>query len=358
MADVETPAAEPSTAASATTEATPVAEPVSVPTDPEEYAEWRVSGKLPDKKPSQEDESAPSKSADQKSGKAAPASDAGNKRQGRTDAESRKEELNREIRDLLAKRDSLRQEVEPPAGKKDVKAEPSPAPDQGPKRPVRPKQEEFNDWKSYQDAEDKYIEDMADYKATQRLEEHTQKQRQEALTQEMQKRLDDARERYGQEAEGAIVSTAKTVFDDAGVAPALKVAMGRSDVLVDALYVMGSDANELSQFLEMGKKDPIEALRKWFTIEALVREELKSGNPGKGAANGAPARGADGKFLPEARVEIVNRPARREAPSPPRELGGNSSAPGDEREQAAKVADFRRFKAEGDRRDLQSFRGQ
>jgi hypothetical protein len=356
MADVETPAAEPSPAAPAATSEAAKPEPVSVPTDAEEYAEWRQTGKLPEKKPSEEDDSAPSKSADKKSGKAAPASDAGQRRQGRTDAETRKEELNREIRDLLAKRDSLRQEVEPPAGKKDVKAEPSPAPEQGaPKRPVRPKQEDFNDWKTYQDAEDKYLEDLADFKAAQRLEEHTLRQRQEALTQEMQKRLDDARERYGQEAETTITTTAKTVFADQAVAPALKAAMGRSDVLVDALYVMGSDANELSQFLELGKVDPIEALRKWFTVEALVREELKS--PGKATPNGAPARGSDGKFLPETKVEIV-KPAKREAPSPPRELGGNSAPVGDERERAAKHDDFRAFKAEGDRRDMQRFRGQ
>ena len=170
----------------------------------------------------------------------------------------------------------------------------------------------------------------------------------------MQQRLDEAKERYGQEAETKITATAKTIFGDNKVAPALRELAIRPvrRAIVDALYVMGSDADEFDEFLNLAKTDPLEALRKWFTVEALVKEELKS-NPGK-AANGAPTRGPDGKFLPE-RAE---KPAKREAPPPPRELGGNTSPPGDERERAAKTGDFRTFKADADRRDMQRFRGQ
>lgn len=348
MADVETPAAESSPAAP-TTESTPAApEPVSVPKDPEAYAQWRQTGKLPDQS-SEEDASATSKSAGDKPGKAAPVSDTGNKRQERTNADTRKEELNREIRDLLAKRESLRQDVEP-AGKKDVKAEPSTAEPEL-KRPERPKQENFDDWDKFEQAQDKYLEDLADYKAATRLEEHTQKQRHQATVQEMQQRLDAAKERYGEESETKIIGTAKTIFADDKVAPALKAAITRSDVIVDALYVMGSDEDEMSDFLKLAKEDPLEALRKWFTVEALVKEELKSG-PGK---SGAPARGADGKFL----GDKPDKPAKRiEAPPPPREVNGNSSPPGDERDRAAKTGDFRSFKADADRRDMQRFRGQ
>jgi hypothetical protein len=348
--DVNTPAAE-SSPAPATTESQPSAEPVTVPKDPEAYAEWRMTGKLPaEKKSSSEgDESAPSnKSAGEKPGKAAPASDAGNqRRQGRTDAESRKEELNREIRELLAKRDSLRQEATPAPAKTDVKAEPSTAPENG--RPVKPKQEDFDDWGKYEAAQDKYLEELADWKATQKLEEHTQRQRQESLTQEMQKRLDSAKERYGEESEATITTTAKSIFADETVPPAIKAALGRSEVIVDALYVIGSDAAEFADFLKLAKSDPLEALRKWFTVEALVKEELKSGT--KPATERAP----DGKFVAaEAKAE---KPARKEAPPPARELNGNSAPPGDERERAAKTGDFRSFKADADRRDMQRFKG-
>ena len=138
---------------------------------------------------------------------------------------------------------------------------------------MRPKQEDFDSWEAFETAQDKYLEDLADFKATKRLEEHTLKQRQEAATQDMQKRLDAASERYGKEAEQTVTTTAKSIFGDEKVAPALKAAIGRSDVIVDALYVMGSDADELAEFMNLAKNDPLEALRKWFTVEALVKEE-------------------------------------------------------------------------------------
>lgn len=352
MPDIESPVAESSPAEPAAATPEPSA-PVSVPTDPESYAEWRQTGKLPDKddKPSKREASASSKtSVDEESEKGAPVSETGNK--GRENAETR-------IKRLVSERDSFKARLEAlETGKKDAPAASSTAPakdakaesstaQETDKRPVRPKQEDFDTWSAYEAAQDKYLEDLADYKASKRLEEHTQRQRQEAATREMQQRLDGARERYGQEAETKIISTAESVFADNGVAPALKAAIGRSDVIVDALYVMGSDAEELSEFLDLAKKDPLEALRKWFTVEALIKEELKSGK----AANGTP-RGPDGKFLAE-------KPAKRvEAPPPTRVLGGNSSPPGDERERAVKNGDFRAFKADADRRDMQRFRGQ
>lgn len=357
MADESTaPAASPSPAAPAETPDSTPAEPISVPTEKKAYDEWRQTGKLPgDDKPSKEDSATSDKSVDDKSEKGAPASEAG-KGKGRDNAESR-------IKQLIADRDSLKAKIEalesgkgasgdsPTAPDKHVKAAPSPAPEL--KRPDRPKQEDFDDWDSYEKAQDKYLEDLADFKAAGRLEEHTRKQRQQAATQEMQSRLDQAKERYGAEAEAKVTASAKTIFEDASVAPALKAAIGRSDVIVDALYVLGSDETELSGFLELSKTDPLEALRKWFTVEALVKEELKS-NPAKGAAAGAPARGPDGKFLPPQQAT----PAKREAPSPPRELNGNATPTGDERERAAKTGDFRSFKSDADRRDMQRFRGQ
>jgi len=348
MAEIEAPAASPSPAAP-TTESAPAAP--AIPTDPKAYAEWRQTGKLPGDpkdKPSKED-SAPSKSsADEESEKGAPAPEAGKPRQIRTNAETRKEELNREIRDLLSKRDQLRKEVEP--GKPDVKAEPSPAPaEPESKRPVKPKQDDYDSWEQYDAAKDKYDEDLADWKAAQKIEEYEQRQRQEVQTREMQNRLNEAKERYGAEAEEKVLGTAKTVFNDQQVPPAIKTALGRSEVLVDALYVMGSDAAELDQFLDLAKKDPLEALRKWFTVEALVKEELGT------SAKAAPARGADGKFLPEKPIE---KPARQRPPAPPTELNGSSSPPGDVRASAAEKGDFRSFKQDADRRDIARIRGQ
>lgn len=351
MADVETPAAAPSPAAPAPP---PADEPVSVPTDPEAYAEWRQSGKLPDPKPSKDDSAPSKKSAGEEPGKGAPVSDTGSKRQDRGNAETRKEELNREIRELLARRDSLRHEVDS-GGKKDVRAESSPArdvqaepsPADAPKRPVKPKRDDYDSWEAYEAADDKYGEDLADWKAEQRIQQYAQRQQQEAQAKETKALLDEAKTRYGDEAEPRILDTARTVFDDQKVAPAIKAAMGRSDVLVDALYVMGSDPDELSSYLDLARKDPLEALRKWFTVEALVKQELAKGE--KKAPAETPPRGPDGKFLQPAKV--------KSAPAPPIELNGSASPPGDERERAADAGNFRSFKAEADRRDMLRFRG-
>ena len=88
--------------------------------------------------------------------------------------------------------------------------------------------EDFKDWAQYETAKDKYDEDLADYKAEQKkIQEYEQRQRQSAATQAMQARLDEAEialRRRG--AEPKIMDTAKTVFDDQKIAPAIKTAIG------------------------------------------------------------------------------------------------------------------------------------
>ena len=272
------------------------------------------------------------------------------KRQG--NADSRKEELNREIRDLIAKRDQAKQEVEAPA-KKDVKpiAEPSTAQPVDPKRPVKPKAEDFKTWEEVQAADAKYLEDLTDYKAEQKIQEYEQRQRQSAQTQALQVKLDEAKSRYGDEAEPKIMDTAKTVFDDKAIPIAIKTAIGRSKVMVDALYVMGSDQNELASFIDLSIKDPLEALRKWYTVEGLVTAELeKSAGKPELKPETNPERDEDGKFIP-ARIP-------KKAPAPPTELGGSSSPPGDERDRAAASGNVRAFMQDGNRRDIARWKGQ
>jgi hypothetical protein len=114
--------------------------------------------------------------------------------------------------------------------------------------------------------------------------------------------------------------------------------------------VMGSDPDELASFVDLSIKDPLEALRKWYTVEALVKAELEK-STGKPETNGnTPPRDEDGKFLP---AKVIKK-----APAPPTELGGNSSPPGDERERAAATGNVRAFFADGNRRDIARWKGQ
>jgi len=328
------------------------AEQAAIPTNPAAYAEWRKTGKLPaDDKPKKGGSAPSAKSGDEESSESAPASEAG---KGRSNAESR-------IKQLLSERDTYKAKLEAlEAGKKDAPAESSPAPanrvkaapqtaPEVPERPVKPDQDEFDSWDKYEEAKEKYYEDLADWKASQRIEADRQRQRQDAQAKEMEARLQEAKTRYGEEAEPKIIETAQTVFDDAEVPPAIKTALGRSGVLVDALYVMGSDEKEFSEFLKLSKTDPLEALRKWFTVEALVKQEL-AGSAGKTEAE-TPQRGPDGKFLPE-------KPARKLAPAPPFEVNGNSSPPGDQSERAAATGNFTVFKEDRNRKDFLRHKGQ
>ena len=95
---------------------------------------------------------------------------------------------------------------------------------------------------------------------------------------------------------------------------------------------------EAAEFIDLAKKDPIEALRKWFTVEALVKEELGKAKPeSAGEANGQAPRGADGKFVSEKPPPTLPRKISQ-APAPAPEPGGRSSAPVDEAQRAADAA--------------------
>jgi hypothetical protein len=336
MSEDVTPAAEPSPAA--TPETPPPAEAVEVPKDPEAYAEWRQTGKLPSP-----EESAPSKKT-----RPSPEDSAPSKRQ--KNADSRKEELNSEIRELLAKRDQLRGEVNggKTEGVNQAESPPAPKPAEPRQRPKKPKYDDFDTWEAKEAADDKYVEELADYMAEKKIEQYIQQQQQAAATRTMQERLDAASARYGEEAEPKILHTATTVFEDKGVAVAVKVAMNRSPVLVDALYVLGSDSGKLADFVSLAKKDPIEAMREWFVVEGLVKQELAKAEKAE-VKDSTPAQGPDGKFLPSAKPKT---------PAPPVELGGKSSPPGDERDRAAAAGNVRAFFQEGNRRDFARWKGQ
>lgn len=343
--DVETVSAESSTAETKPAE-------IAIPTDPKAYAEWRQTGKLPsDDKPSKGEDSATSKnkSDDEESEKAAPVSETG-KSQGRN-AETR-------IKQLAAERDQYKAKLEAlETGRKDAPAESSPAPAKDVKaasstapaastEPVEPNQDDFDDWGSYEIAKKAHFKALARWEARQIIEEERQAQRQDEMGRQMETRLNEAKARYGDEAETKILETAHSVFDDSGVVQPVKQAIGRSKVMVDALYVLGSDPAEFKQFIQLSHEDPLEAIRKWFTVEELVKQELsKAGS--KPAAGETPARGNDGKFLP----------AKKSLPAPPVELNGNSSPPGDQSERAASTGNFSAFKADRDRKDLLKYKG-
>jgi hypothetical protein len=335
---------------------------VEVPNDPEGYAEWRQTGKVPEPKPKPaaqpKEESAPSKESSaegaQESGKA-PESEPGKKQEHKpSKAEARLNELLEDLRRAglspaelkTFKREAQRQEAQPPKAGAEKTEKPA-----GLEPPKKPKLEDFEDYDKFEEEKDKYYEDLADYKSKKSLEEFRAQQQQETAKKEMAGKLADAKKRYGDSAESTIGTAANAIFGDEQIPAAVRALVDQSPVLVDLLYVMGSKADELAEFIELARTNPGAAVRKAVLLERLVMEELEKGSAGK---SGSPQRDESGKFVP------AKAPEKKvtEAPPPPKEVSGRGAAPPDEVESAAQSGDFASFRSAANRRDLARRRGQ
>jgi hypothetical protein len=341
MPDVETPPAESSPAApEPSTESKPSAEPGSIPTDPKGYAEWRKTGNLP----SAESAPAKEKSAEAKAEeKSAPAPEAGKPQQEkkpRSNAESRLEEILSDLRTAGLSPSELK------SFKREVRQEQAKAAPEPPAKPPAPAVKKLEDY----DSIEAYLEDLADHKANQRLEAYRAEEQQKAQRKATDEKLADADKRYGEGAATRIVSTAKSIFNDNAIPAAVRAMADDSPVLVDLMYVMGSDPNELDEFVSLAKSNPGAAIRKLVLVEKLVQEELAKGGTPKASGNGdAPQRDESGKFLPAKKTTS--------APPPPRETSGRSSPPPDESETALRDGDFARFREVENRRDIARRKG-
>jgi hypothetical protein len=333
MADVEAVAAESSPAATA----------FEIPTDSEGYSNWRTTGELPakPKAASKESTPAPGESAPP-SEKTAPASEPGKHTQEakpRSTAETRLNELLADLKKAglspaelkTFKREAQReaQADDKPKAASETTAKPAASTELKP--PDKPDRANWKGtWEELEAAMDKYHEDMAEFKAQVAVQKARQEDAQKAETERMQQKLEDAKKRYGAEAEPKIIETAQAVFGDKEVSNAVKIMLGSSDIITDLVYVMGSDAAEFAEFISLAKSNPAAAVRKLVLVEKLTKDELAKGASGKQATpaeeTGTPARGEDGKFLP---AEAPAK-AKSKAPPPPGEVSGRASAPPDE----------------------------
>jgi hypothetical protein len=333
--DVATPA---ESSPAATPQETPqVTEAPKIPTGGPEYLEWRKTGKLPSA------ESAPAKESDgEKPEKPAPAPEAGKPPQEkkRSNAESRLEEILSDLRTAGLTPSELK------TFKRELKQEQAKA---APEPPAKPPAsvKKLEDY----DSVEAYLEDLSDRKAAQRLEAYIAGEQKKAEQKVISDKLAEAKKRYGDEAEDQIRSTARDVFNDDGIPMAVKAMANDSPVLVDLMYVMGSNADELADFVSLAKSNPGAAIRKLVLVEKLVQEELaRGGTPKTANGNGdAPQRDETGKFLPAKKTTS--------APPPPRETSGRSSPPPDESETAVKEGNFAVYREVENRREIARRKG-
>lgn len=219
----------------------------------------------------------------------------------------------RRIKQLLAEKKDLQRQLEA-ATSQDVKAESSPAKaTQQTASPqaqfyTRPKptvddrnQDGTSKFAAYED----FVEDLADWKAEQRLFAAQRDAVAQAEAKKLEAKVEEARGRHENFDEVKDALLAKLIGSDARPLVPVDVLamMNDSDYMADLVYTIGSDEQEAAQFVKMAKTNPHQAVRYIAKVEALIEDELsKSAEP-----NGkAPER-------------------QTKAPKPPSPVGGSSS---------------------------------
>lgn len=202
------------------------------------------------------------------------------------------------IKQLLAKIKELESK---PAGKQDVQTEPSPIPAPQYTR-QKPTADDKNPdgtpkFESYED----FVEDLADWKAEQRLETAKREQQQNDAQKALQAQIEEARSRYDDVDE--VIFPAAEAIKNAKIPMAVKEVFGQSDLFIDLCYVVGSDSDELKKFISLAQGNPRAAIGKVFEYERGIREELTKAS-------------GDEKKAPEKKTN---------APKPPSPVGGASS---------------------------------
>jgi len=199
------------------------------------------------------------------------------------------------------------------------------------KAPVKPKFEDFENlgpdkaWEAFEAAKDKYYDDCREYDRKKAIEDFKRQSAEEAHTQQLNKELEAARERY-KDFDTAVAPLWTEIASDKTIHPMVAEFVGRSAVMVDVMYAIGSDAATMKKFLDAARTDPFTALRYAMKAEELVMAELEKG---KTKADSTTAAKADdkGKSEPEDKTTPANK--KTEEPQPTREVGNRGTGPND-----------------------------
>ena len=282
----------------------PVVQTVELPrSGTSEYASWRISGELPEtpqEKPNTED-SAPSQVDDGEA--TAPKQQEHTEKRRRPDAEARIKELAAETKRLRAELDEVRKPKaqEPPKAAEPQYTRPKPAVD-----------DKTSDGKPKYNTYEDYVEELADWKAEQRMVAAEAKRAHEAQVAKVQEKVQEAKSRYENFDEYS-APFVKEMIETQEIPMAVKVMVSESEVWPDLVFTIASNAEDRAAFLQLAKNQPGKALRYIAKVEGLIQEQLE---------NGGKARAADGKFT------APKPPAKRgteSTPEPPLELNGRGT---------------------------------
>lgn len=272
-----------------------------------EYAEWRVTGEVPEPKA----DSTPAPTVDAGEATTPPKK----QERRRPDAEARIKELAAKVKQLEAER---AQPTKP--------AETQPKVESQPQQYTRPKptvDDRGADGKPKYATYEDFVEELGDWKAEQRWAAQERERQQRQQSEEVAAKVKEAETRYPNFKEIA-VPTVDAIVKNAKIAPVIKQMLNDSEVWTDLIFTIGSEPSELAAFVEMAEQNPGKALRYIALTENLITEELD-----KGATRTTPEKGPDGKFI-KAETAAPAKRGPESAPEPPLEVGNRGSGPMDE----------------------------
>jgi hypothetical protein len=245
---------------------------------PEERERWEKTGELAEEQvePTKDQEAAPDKSASNVDGKT-PVPETGKDKAPKKakTAEDRKAELAAEIQELLKKRKELREEVAPkPTAEapktEDKKAATSTEATDG--RPVKPKLQDFVDagksYEEYEDARDKYNEELIDWKADQKAEAKLK-----AFKEDNQKEQQQTSRRSKWEKSIEESKKDRPDYELVALNPELQLSapmlefLEESELRGDLLYALGEDLDNAKRIAGLS---PVQVARELVKLESSL----------------------------------------------------------------------------------------
>jgi hypothetical protein len=331
-------------------EAIPSAPVMEVPSDPKAREDWLATGKLPAIKPANDGNAEPVKtSSSPDKGEGVPASETGEKEQGKTKskAQQRLDEVLGDIKNAgftPAELKTYKREVQQAKAVSETTVKP-------PERPKRPKLSEFytedDPQTAYETAMDGYESSVREFDRKETIAEFQRTQSQENSRRELAAKVNEAKTKYGEEAQAIISKTVDSILGDNQIPYAVKAVIEESPILTELLYGIGSKPEDLSSFMELARNQPGQALRQLALMENRLMEGAKA--PKGEAVKEQPAVGDE---LPDRdeQGKFISRKVSK-APAPPIEIGGTKGTPPDEVETAIKAGDVGAYIARMNERD-------
>lgn len=301
----------------------------------EQRKEYRTTGELP--KPKTEEAAT---SSEQRASEAKPAgeSETPQSKQEKPKVEPKPKQTAQE---RIAELEATIKKIEKGAGLEKPKAESAPAkPAPVVQQSTKPTPEDTNadGTPKYATHED-FVLALSDWRWEQREAERSVKEQQTAHTKAINDKIEEARNRYDNIDE-VIQPVANEIYQDAAIPQVIKTMIGDSDVIVDLVYTLGSNKEELAKFVKMAKETPGKAIRYIALTESLIAQEL------------------EGKKTPA--VEDPPAKPKTQAPKPPSEAGGRAATPPDSLQAALEGSAGKlnaNLKAEFLRKDLARLKG-